>query len=168
MLTVGSGYLILSGRRKLFTKEEKVLLNQWIPDLSAATSDKWQPLHSLAASGQFYLVNALLKHNVDINIQDKDGWTPLHLAVQTRKTDIVRLMLIKGADKTVKNQDHAILTKKKMQLRLQTAVPQNSIAFSHLPIKVRLIFPVFRALVLTCIMINLLLKHGLGETGGVY
>lgn len=32
---------------------------------------KWLPLHTLAASGEFYLVDALLKHNVDINATDK-------------------------------------------------------------------------------------------------
>ncbi|KAK4268178.1 hypothetical protein QN277_024866 [Acacia crassicarpa] len=45
------------GRRKLFTKEEKVLLNKKIPDLAAATSEKWLPLHTLAAFGEFYLVD---------------------------------------------------------------------------------------------------------------
>lgn len=35
---------------------------------------KWLPLHTLAASGEFYLMDALLKHNVDINAVDKvDG-----------------------------------------------------------------------------------------------
>lgn len=32
---------------------------------------KWLPLHTLAASGEFYIVDALLKHNVDINAVDK-------------------------------------------------------------------------------------------------
>lgn len=82
----------------MFTKEEKQLLNKRIPDLAAATSvsytcetvpcslsvfmstyeiimqGKWLPLHTLAASGEFYLMDALLKHNVDINAEDKvDG-----------------------------------------------------------------------------------------------
>lgn len=39
---------------------------------------KWHPLHTLAASGEFYLVNSLLKHNLDINVPDKvsldDNW----------------------------------------------------------------------------------------------
>lgn len=37
-----------------------VLLNQ----------KKWLPLHTLAASGEFYLVDSLLKHNLDINATD--------------------------------------------------------------------------------------------------
>lgn len=32
---------------------------------------KWLPLHTLAASGEFYLLDALLKHNVDLNAPDK-------------------------------------------------------------------------------------------------
>lgn len=32
---------------------------------------KWLPLHSLAASGEFFLLDKLLKHNVDINGVDK-------------------------------------------------------------------------------------------------
>lgn len=35
---------------------------------------KWQPLHTLAASGEFHLLTELLKHNVDINVLDKVCW----------------------------------------------------------------------------------------------
>lgn len=35
------------------------------------SQSKWLPLHTLAACGEFYLVHALLKHNVDINAVDK-------------------------------------------------------------------------------------------------
>lgn len=33
--------------------------------------DKWIPLHTLAASGEFYLVDKLLKYNAQINSVDK-------------------------------------------------------------------------------------------------
>ncbi|KAG8073356.1 hypothetical protein GUJ93_ZPchr0006g41239 [Zizania palustris] len=52
-------------RWKLFTDEEKVLLNKRVPDFEAATSSKWLPLHTIAASGDFYLLDNLLKHNID-------------------------------------------------------------------------------------------------------
>ncbi|XP_058180637.1 ankyrin repeat domain-containing protein, chloroplastic [Rhododendron vialii] len=97
------------GHRKLFTKEEKVLLNRRIPELSAATSDKWQPLHSLAASGEFYLVNALFKHNVDINIKDKDGLTVLHKAVISKKQAIFNYLLRESANPFVRDKDGATL-----------------------------------------------------------
>lgn len=32
---------------------------------------KWHPVHTLAASGEFYLMTSLLKHGVDINAPDK-------------------------------------------------------------------------------------------------
>lgn len=97
------------GRRKMFTKEEKVLLNRRIPDLSPATSDKWHPLHSLAASGEFYLVNALLKHNVDVNIQDKDGLTVLQKAVISKKQAIFNCLLRESANPFVRDKDGATL-----------------------------------------------------------
>jgi hypothetical protein len=58
------------GPRKLLSKEEKFMLNSRNPDLAVATSKKWLPLHTLAACGEFYLVDSLLKHNLDINATD--------------------------------------------------------------------------------------------------
>lgn len=97
------------GRRKLFTKEEKVLLNRRIPDLAAATSGKWLPLHALAASGEFYLMNALLKHNVDINATDKDGLTALHKAITGKKKAITDYLLRESANPFVRDEDGATL-----------------------------------------------------------
>nr|GEU50193.1 ankyrin repeat domain-containing protein, chloroplastic [Tanacetum cinerariifolium] len=48
--------------------EEKVLMNRRKPEISVATLGKWQPLHTLAASGEFYLVDTLTRYNVDINV----------------------------------------------------------------------------------------------------
>ncbi|KAL7223760.1 hypothetical protein ACSBR1_025252 [Camellia fascicularis] len=108
------------GPRKLFTKEEKVLLNRRIPEVLAATSDKWLPLHSLAASGDFYLVNALLKHNVDINIQDKDGLTALHKAMLSKKQAICNYLLRESANPFVQDKDGATL----MHYAVRTASSQ--------------------------------------------
>ncbi|KAK3413736.1 hypothetical protein EUGRSUZ_I02298 [Eucalyptus grandis] len=93
------------GPRKLFTKEEKVLLNGRIPDLAAATSDKWLPLHTLAASGEFYLMNALLKHNVDINAVDKEGATLMHYAVQTASSQAIKILLLYNIDINLQDND---------------------------------------------------------------
>lgn len=41
--------------------------------------EKWVPLHSLAASGAFYLVDALLKHNANVNAADKVHKQPVYL-----------------------------------------------------------------------------------------
>uniref|UniRef100_A0A2P2ILT1 Uncharacterized protein MANES_01G151300 n=1 Tax=Rhizophora mucronata TaxID=61149 RepID=A0A2P2ILT1_RHIMU len=105
------------GPRKLFTKEEKVMLNRRIPDLSPATSTKWLPLHTLAASGEFYLASALLKHNVDINAIDPDGWTAMHKAIISKKQAITSFLLRESASPFVLDTDGATL----MHYAVQTA-----------------------------------------------
>ncbi|WRX10513.1 protein of unknown function DUF3447 - like 6 [Theobroma cacao] len=97
------------GRRKLFTKEEKFMLNRRVPDLATATSGKWLPLHTLAASGEFYLVDALLKHNVDINAVDKNGLTAVHKAIIGKKQAITNYLLRESANPFVRDEDGATL-----------------------------------------------------------
>lgn len=97
------------GPRKLFTKEEKTLLNRRIPNLAAATSVKWLPLHTLAASGEFYLVDALLKHNVDINATDKDGLSAIHKAIMGKKQAITNYLLRESANPFIRDKDGATL-----------------------------------------------------------
>ncbi|TYI88757.1 hypothetical protein E1A91_D03G005300v1 [Gossypium mustelinum] len=97
------------GSRKLFTKEEKLMLNRRVPDLAAATSGKWLPLHTLAASGEFYLVDALLKHNVDINAVDKNGLTAIHKAIIGKKQAITNYLLRESANPFVRDEDGATL-----------------------------------------------------------
>lgn len=99
------GNAATQGPRKLFTKEEKLLLNKRIPDLAAATSGKWLPLHTLAASGEFYLMDALLKHNVDINAVDKEGATLMHYAVQTASSHAIKILLLYNIDINLQDND---------------------------------------------------------------
>ncbi|KAL9276717.1 hypothetical protein ACSQ67_025730 [Phaseolus vulgaris] len=99
----------LQGKRKLFTKEEKLLLNKKVPDLATATSDKWLPLHTLAACGEFDLLDALLKHNVDINAVDKDGLTALQRAVIGKKQAITNYLLRNSANPFVLDKEGATL-----------------------------------------------------------
>ncbi|KAJ6989582.1 ankyrin repeat domain-containing protein [Populus alba x Populus x berolinensis] len=105
------------GKRKLFTKEEKVLLNKRVPDLAVATSRKWLPVHTLAASGEFYLMDALLKHNVDINAVDVNGWTALHRAIICKKQALISYLLRESADPFVQDAEGATL----MHYAVQTA-----------------------------------------------
>ncbi|KAL5647584.1 hypothetical protein ACJX0J_041939, partial [Zea mays] len=84
-----------NGRQKLFSNEEKILLNKRVPDLETATSSKWLPLHTLAASGDLYLLNSLLKHNVDINALDKDGLPAIHKAILSKKAAIISEELLR-------------------------------------------------------------------------
>ncbi|XP_074304985.1 ankyrin repeat domain-containing protein, chloroplastic isoform X2 [Silene latifolia] len=97
------------GRQKLFTKEEKVLMNARIPKLAIATSLKWLPLHALAASGEFYLLNSLLKYEVDINAADQDGLTALHKAIICKKQAITNFLLRESANSSVRDKDGATL-----------------------------------------------------------
>ncbi|XP_010557532.1 PREDICTED: ankyrin repeat domain-containing protein, chloroplastic [Tarenaya hassleriana] len=103
--------------RKLFTKEEKVLLNSRIPDLAVSTSKKWLPLHTLAASGEFYLVDSLLKHNVDINAADMDGLTALHRAIIGKKQAITNYLLRESANPFALDEEGATM----MHYAVQTA-----------------------------------------------
>lgn len=108
------------GRQKLFSNEEKVLLNKRVPDLEAATSSKWLPLHTLAASGDFYLLDSLLKHNVDINALDKDGLPAIHKAILSKKAAIINYLLRNSANPFIQDKDGATV----MHYAVQTACSQ--------------------------------------------
>lgn len=108
------------GRQKLFSNEEKILLNKRVPDLETATSSKWLPLHTLAASGDFYLLNSLLKHNVDINALDKDGLPAIHKAILSKKAAIINYLLRNSANPFIQDKDGATL----MHYAVQTACSQ--------------------------------------------
>ncbi|CAI8588529.1 unnamed protein product [Vicia faba] len=105
------------GRPKLFTKEEKALLSMNKPDLSVATSDKWLPLHTFAASAESFLLETLLKHGVDINATDKDGLSALYKSIIVRKRGITNHLLRNSANPFVQDNDGATL----MHYAVQTA-----------------------------------------------
>uniref|UniRef100_A0A0D3FDI1 Uncharacterized protein n=1 Tax=Oryza barthii TaxID=65489 RepID=A0A0D3FDI1_9ORYZ len=107
-------------RRKLFTDEEKVLLNKRVPDLEAATSSKWLPLHTIAASGDFYLLDNLLKHNINVNALDKDGLPAIHKAILSKKHAIINYLLRNSANPFIHDKDGATL----MHYAVQTACSQ--------------------------------------------
>ncbi|XP_022883764.1 ankyrin repeat domain-containing protein, chloroplastic [Olea europaea var. sylvestris] len=108
------------GTNKLFTKEEKLLLNRRIPDLAVATSGKWHPVHTLAASGEFYLMTSLLKHDVDINALDKDGLTGIHKAILGKKQAIFNCLLRESANPFIRDKEGATL----MHYAVRTASSQ--------------------------------------------
>ncbi|GJY61599.1 ankyrin repeat domain-containing protein, chloroplastic [Tanacetum coccineum] len=108
------------GARKLFTEEEKMLMNRRIPDLAVATSGKWQPLHTLAASGEFYLVDTLMKYNVDINAPNQEGLTAIHKAILGKKHAICNYLLRNSANPFVRDRDGATL----MHYAVRTASTQ--------------------------------------------
>ncbi|KAG6489777.1 hypothetical protein ZIOFF_051056 [Zingiber officinale] len=97
--------VVVLSRQKLFTTNEKILLNKRIPNLGEATSGKWLPLHSLATSGEFFLLDKLLKHNVDINGVDKDGATLLHYAVLTASSETIKILQLYNVDINLADDD---------------------------------------------------------------
>lgn len=107
----------LEGPRKLLSKEEKFMLNSRMPHLAVATSKKWLPLHTLAASGEFYLLHSLLKHNLDINSTDVGGLTALHRAIIGKKQAITNYLLRESANPFVLDDEGATL----MHYAVQTA-----------------------------------------------
>ncbi|RZB75405.1 Tubby-like F-box protein 8, partial [Glycine soja] len=53
--------------------------------------DKWLPLHTLAACGEFYLLDSLLKHNVDINVLKNEDSGPLKESTSLIEHQLVKL-----------------------------------------------------------------------------
>ncbi|AES95221.2 ankyrin repeat domain-containing protein, chloroplastic isoform X1 [Medicago truncatula] len=107
----------IGGLPFLFTWEERDSLKKKTPDLSVATSDKWIPLHTFAASGESFLLDTLLQHDVDINAMDKDGLSALYKAIIGRKLAITHLLVRNLANPFVQDNDGATL----MHYAVQTA-----------------------------------------------
>ncbi|CAJ2646680.1 ankyrin repeat domain-containing protein, chloroplastic [Trifolium pratense] len=105
------------GHPRLFTREERAMLSQKKADFEVATSDKWLPLHTFAASGESFLVETILKHGVDINATDKDGLSALYKAIIRRKHAITNYLLRNSANPHVQDNDGATL----MHYAVQTA-----------------------------------------------
>jgi ankyrin repeat protein len=59
------------------------------------------PLHIAAGKGYKKLVEILLNHYADPNIQDSQGFTPLHIAARAGFLDVAKLLLSKGCCPTV-------------------------------------------------------------------
>jgi len=95
-------------------------LNKRIPSLPEATSGNWIPLHTLASSGDFYLVNSLLKYNVDINAADMYGLSAIHKAILGKKHAISYHLLRESANPFICDNDGATL----IHYAVQTASTQ--------------------------------------------
>ena len=65
-------------------------------------------LHAAAAGGQLQLLQMLLQHKLDPNVQEFGRKTPLHFATEYAGPDVVRMLLEYGAD--VNAQDKECIT----------------------------------------------------------
>ncbi|KAL8166974.1 hypothetical protein V2J09_008473 [Rumex salicifolius] len=88
-------------------EERAILLANIVPNLDKISTAKWNPLHTLALSGQIHLLDNLLENGVDINFADKDGLTSLHMAVIGKKEAVISHLLRNGANPHVKDKHGA-------------------------------------------------------------
>ncbi|CAI8587380.1 unnamed protein product [Vicia faba] len=93
---------------QLLEPEERKILQQNItPDLEKISSEKWNPLHSLALSLQIYSMDRLLENGYDIDFLNKEGLTALHKAIIGKNEAVISHLLRKGASPHVKDKDGA-------------------------------------------------------------
>lgn len=70
---------------------------------NSADPNGFTPIHAAASYGNIDLLNYLLTHGGDVNIQDSDGDTPLH---HTESLDVAKLLVQKfKANYKIKNND---------------------------------------------------------------
>jgi uncharacterized protein len=75
----------------------------WGADVSAVTTQKFQPLHLAAINGNAAVAEVLLEHGADINSVTDYGFTPLHYAVSHDEAEVVSLLLQRGANARLKS-----------------------------------------------------------------
>lgn len=93
---------------ELLTPEELAILQQnEAPNLDKISTEKWNPLHTLALTGQIKFMDSLLANGFDIDAVDKDGQTALHRAVIGKKEAVISHLLRKGASPHVQDLDGA-------------------------------------------------------------
>lgn len=93
---------------QLLAPEERAILQQnETPDLDKISTEKWNPMHTLALAGQIKLMDSLLGNGFDIDAVDKDGQTALHKAVLGKKEAVISHLLRKGASPHVRDLDGA-------------------------------------------------------------
>ncbi|KAL3376152.1 hypothetical protein AABB24_002876 [Solanum stoloniferum] len=93
------------GPRKLFTTEEKFLLNKRHPDLVPATSDGLTAIHKAILGKKQAIFNFLLRESANPLIRDKDGATLMHYAVRTASTHMIKILLLYNVDINLQDRD---------------------------------------------------------------
>lgn len=61
-------------------------------------------IHFAAEQGNCHLIEVLIKHKANVNVQDKDGNTPLHLAAKEGHLDLVELLCKHDAKINLRNK----------------------------------------------------------------
>ncbi|CAN0924441.1 Ankyrin repeat domain-containing protein EMB506, chloroplastic [Linum grandiflorum] len=99
---------IVTEVEQLLTPGERAILEQHAtPNLAKISTGKWQPLQTLALSGQIRHMDKLVNDGLDIDSVDKDGRTALHTAVIGKKEAVISHLLRKGASPHIRDKDGA-------------------------------------------------------------
>lgn len=93
---------------QLLGPEERAIFQQNAsPNLRKISTAKWNPLQTLALSGQIKFMDKLLDDGLDIDDQDNDGFTALHKAIIGKKEAVISHLLRKGASPHIRDRDGA-------------------------------------------------------------
>lgn len=93
---------------QLLGPEERAIFQQNAsPNLRKISTAKWNPLQTLALSGQIKFMDKLLDDGLDIDGQDNDGLTALHKAIIGKKEAVISHLLRKGASPHIRDRDGA-------------------------------------------------------------
>ena len=63
----------------------------------------WSPLHWAVFKNQTEMVNLILEHGADVDLQDPDGKYPLHFAMHKHPGNSRSLLLQHGANVNIQN-----------------------------------------------------------------
>ncbi|KAB5520686.1 hypothetical protein DKX38_025005 [Salix brachista] len=93
---------------QLLGPEERAIFQQNAsPNLRKISTAKWNPLQTLALSGQIKFMDKLLDDGFDIDDKDNDGLTALHTAIIGKKEAVISHLLRKGASPHIRDRDGA-------------------------------------------------------------
>lgn len=70
----------------------------WQSDINAPFPDGRYPLHEAADKGRAIIVQRLLKHQVELDVQDQTGRTPIDLAVLAGRIQVAQILRGAGAE----------------------------------------------------------------------
>ncbi|CAN6543640.1 unnamed protein product [Malus baccata var. baccata] len=99
--------LVKEVEQLLGQEEIAILQKHAAPNIKKISTEKWNPIHTLALSGMVTFIDKLLEDGLDIDVVDKDGTTALHTAIIAKKEAVISHLLRKGASPHVRDKDGA-------------------------------------------------------------
>ncbi|CAN6686449.1 unnamed protein product [Malus baccata var. baccata] len=96
--------LVKEVEQLLGQEEIAILQKRAAPNIKKISTEKWNPIHTLALSGMVTFMDKLLEDGLDIDVVDKDGTTALHTAIIAKKEAVISHLLRKGASPHVRDK----------------------------------------------------------------